>query len=95
MLCSSKAAHSRLATIRTYSDDFTKNRSSHYGVSTDFQDVNLGFAPRSEFSSRWNLKSKSRNARLKLVKIFSMDSSEFEFTHAVDTNPQAQELILT
>ena len=50
MLCSSKVAHSILATIRTYSNEST-NKSSDEGVFTSFQHVKLGFVPLSKFSS--------------------------------------------
>ena len=93
MLCSSKAAHSILATIRTYSNEFT-NRSSDKGVFTSFQRVKLGFVPLSKFSSRWGLKPEIRYARLKWIEITSRAPSEFKFTQAVVTNPRAQKMSL-
>ena len=91
MLGPSKAAHSILVTSRTYSNEFM-NRSSQEGFSTGFQHVYLGFVPLSEFSSRWNLKSNTRYGRLKWVEITSVGNSNFNFTHAVDTNPKAQKM---
>ena len=93
MLCPSRAAHSILTTICTYSNEFT-NRSSNKGVFTSFQHVKLGFVPLSKFSSRCRLKPDSRYVRLKLVEITCMGRSEFKFTQAVGTNPQAQKMSL-
>ena len=64
------------------------------GFSAGLYLVWLGLTPLSQFSSRWNLKSKSQYARLKLVEINSMGRNEFKFTHAVDTNPQVQKMSL-